>query len=80
MRPVPRLGSPALTPPPEGAATRHRSRIGSLVALVVASVLVGCSGPDALHHAAGPLHSARHTKAPATNVSGTPGPPGTGET
>ena len=76
MRPVPHPPSSALTPSPEGAATRHRSRIGALATLIVVSVLAGCSGPAALHHAAGPLHPARHTKAPAPNFPGTPGPPG----
>ena len=73
--PVPHPPSSALTPP-EGAATRHRSRIRAFATLIVVSVLAGCGGPAALHHAAGPLHPAKHTQAPGTNPSGPQGPPG----
>ncbi len=75
MPPVPHPPSSALTPP-EGAATRHHSRIRAFATLVVVSVLAGCSGPAALHHAAGPLHPAKHTQAPGSQPTGTPGPPG----
>jgi hypothetical protein len=76
MPSVPHPPSPAQTPPPEGAATRRRNRIGSFVTLVVASVLAGCSGPAALHQAAGPQHAAKHTQSGVPKATGTPGPPG----
>ena len=34
----------------------------------------GAAGPAALHHAAGPLHPAKHTQAPGSQTPGTPGP------
>jgi hypothetical protein len=75
MPPVPHLPSSALRPP-EGAASHRGSRIGALAALIVVSVLAGCSGPAASHHAAGPLHPAKRTQEPGPNATGTPGPPG----
>ena len=76
MPPVPHPPSSALTPPEGTAVTRHHSRIRTFATLVVVSVLAGCSGPAALHHAAGPLHPAKHTQAPGSQASGPQGQPG----
>src|SRR6185437_4346722 len=76
MPPVPHPPSSALTPPEGAAVTRHHRRIRTFATLVVVSVLAGCSGPAALHHAAGPLHPDKHTQAPGSQASGPQRQPG----
>ena len=73
MPPVPHPPSSAPTPP-GGAATRHHSRTRAFATLIVVSVLAGCSGPAALHHAAGPLHPASTPRHPALRPPEPPGP------
>ena len=69
MPPAPRPPSPALTPR-KGAAARHRGPLVRLATLVIVGVLAGCSGPAALHHAAGPLHPPGTPRLPARTPPG----------